>query len=224
MNPIIDDSDPQNIKFGNIDLKPSFTDQYELSFTMFGKGWSVSPRVGYGASHEIIERVKSVVNDNGDTETTYKNLANSNSLNFNAFANYQVDKTKTVNGGITVSQVSYNSSSNSSFNRKGTAFKVNAGSTYSFNKNTAMELNLNYIKNAAAQGSANGSVHTQFGLKTNFLKNKMSARITITDPFSERNITSITEGPNFYQESFSVQKTRNFMAGLSYRFTKVNGK
>ena len=87
-----------------------------------------------------------------------------------------------------------------------------------------MELNLNYIKNAAAQGSASGSVHAQFGLKRSFLKNRMSARLTIVDPFSERNVTSITQGPNFYQESFSVQKTRNFMVGLSYRFTKITGK
>ena len=222
LNPIIDDSDPQNIKFGNINLKPSYTDQYELSFTMFGQDWSVSPRISYAASHKIIERIKTVINTDGDTETTYQNLGNSGSLNFNTYANYQVDKTKSINGGITISKVHYNSSAATSFNRNGTAIKANAGTSYSFSRNTAMELNVNYIKNTAAQGSANGSVQTQFGFKRNFLKNKMSARVTIIDPFSQRNINSITEGPNFYQESFSIQRTRNFMAGLSYRFTKIS--
>ena len=223
LNPIVDDSDPQNLKFGNIKLKPSFTDQYELSFTMFGEGWSVSPRISYAESSKIIERIKTVVNSNGDTETTYENLASSKSLNFNTYANYRLDKTKSVNGGMTVSQIEYHSSTTSNSRKNGVAIRANLGMSYSFNKSTAMELNLNYIKSAAAQGSVNGSVQTQFGLKRNFLKNKMSARITIIDPFNERNINSVTEGLNFYQESFSVQRTRNFMAGLSYRFTRISG-
>ena len=221
LNPIIDDSDPQNIRFGNINLKPSFTDQYELSFTVFGTGWSVSPRVSYAQSFKIIERIKTLKDGNGDTETTWQNLGSSNSLNFSTYANYQVDKTKSINGGITLSQVDYHSSMNSNFRQDGLAIRANTGMSYSFNKSTAMELNLNYIRNAAAQGSVNGSIQTQFAMKRNFLNNKMSLRITVVDPFSQRNINSVTEGPNFYQESFSVQRTRNFMAGLSYRFTKI---
>ena len=50
----------------------------------------------------------------------------------------------------------------------------------------------------------------------------MSARITMIDAFRQQSINSITEGPNFYQESYSMQKTRNFMAGLSYRFTQIS--
>ncbi|NEU06879.1 TonB-dependent receptor [Flavihumibacter sp. R14] len=220
LNPIVDDSDPQNVRFGNINLKPSFTNQYELSFTVFGKGWSVSPRVSYALSNKIIERIKTVVNGNGDTETTYQNLADSKTFSINTFANYQVDKTKTINGGITVSHVDYHST-NSTFNRQGISIRSNAGTSYSINKNTAMEINLNYLKNAVAQGSLSGSVQTQFGLKKNFLKNKMSARITFVDPFSQRNSSSITEGLNFYQESFSVQRTRNFMMAMTYRFSRI---
>jgi len=221
LNPIVDDSDPQNIKFGNIGLKPSFTDQYELSFTMFGDGWSVSPRMSYAESYKIIERIKTVINGSGDTETTFKNLGSSHSLNFNTYASYQVDKAKSFNGGITVSKTKYHSTTNSNARRNGIGIRANIGTNYSFNKSTAMELNLNYLRNAAAQGSTNGSVQTQFGLKRSFLKNAMSAHISIIDPFGQRNINSINEGANFYQESFSVQRTRNFMAGLSYRFTKI---
>jgi hypothetical protein len=52
-------------------------------------------------------------------------------------------------------------------------------------------------------------------------KNKIGLRVTAVDPFTQRNNTSLTQGPNFYQESFSVQKTRNFLLSISYRFTKI---
>jgi hypothetical protein len=49
----------------------------------------------------------------------------------------------------------------------------------------------------------------------------MGFRFTAVDPFTQRNTTTILEGPNFYQESYSVRKTRNFLVSLSYRFTKL---
>lgn len=223
LNPLIDDSDPQNLRFGNPNLVPSFTDQVELNFSVFGKDWSVSPRFSYAKSNKIIERIRTVSSD-GNTVTTYQNLANSTSLNFNVFGNYRIDKRKTFNAGFTLSQVDYNSTANASFNRKGINIRSNAGISYTFKNNAAFEANLNYFRNTAAQGVSSGSVETQFGLRKNFYKNKIGLRFTAIDPFTQRNLTTITQGQNFYQESFSVQRTRNFMLALSYRFTKIDTK
>lgn len=223
LNPLIDNSDSLNIRFGNINLRPSFTDQYEANITFFGKGWSVSPRISYAISSRIIERIKTPIAGTNGTETTYLNLGNSSSLNFNTFANYQLDKTKNMNAGFTLSRISYESAANSRLNRTGLAIRANAGMSYSFNKTTAMEANLNYNRNVSAQGIVNGYLESQFGFKRNFMKNKMSARVTMVDPFSERNFSTITQGETFFQESFSLQRTRNFMMALSYRFTKING-
>jgi outer membrane receptor protein involved in Fe transport len=220
LNPIIDDSDPQNLKYGNPDLIPSYTDQYELNFNVFSKDWSVSPRVSYSSSNKIIERVKTVSSD-GSSITTYQNLANSSALNFNVFGNYRPSKNKTFNAGFTLSKINYTSSVNKKYNRNGINIRSNVGINYSFKKNLTFEANLNYIKNTAAQGVSRGSIETQFGFKQNFFKNKMGFRFTAVDPFTQRNTTTILEGPNFYQESYSVRKTRNFLVSLSYRFTKL---
>lgn len=220
LNPLIDDSDPQNIRFGNPNLKPAFTDQYEASFTFLGKGWSVSPRLSYAVSKGVIERIRTSIKT-GITETTFQNFGNSESLNLNIFSNYQPAKNKNFNSGFTLSQVSYTSAANPNLNRTGLAIRANAGLTYSFKKQDAIEANLNYLKNTVAQGMEKGSVETQFGYKKNFLKNKMSAKIAVIDPFAQKSSTAITQGPSFYQERFSWQKTRNFMASLSYRFTQI---
>jgi outer membrane receptor protein involved in Fe transport len=221
LNPIIDNSDPDNLRFGNPDLVPSFTNQFEANFSVFSENWSFSPRISYAKANKIIERFKTA-NPDGTSVTTYNNVGNSSSLNFNVFGNYRPSKNQTFNAGFTLSQISYTSVVNSALSRNGIGIRSNIGINYSFKKATAVEANLNYNKNVAAQGTSQGSIETQFGIRQNMFKNKIGARLTAVDPFTQRNNTSITEGPNFYQESFSVQRTRNFLLSLSYRFTKIN--
>lgn len=222
LNPIIDDSDPQNLRYGNPYLNPSITNQYEMRFSVFSTDWSVSPRISYAESNKIIERVKTVVAD-GSSVTTYQNLANSSSLSFDVFANYRASKNQNFNAGFTISKIEYNSVANVAYNRNGYNVKTNVGGNYAFGKSTFTELNIYYIKSTAAQGVSSGTVQTQFGVKRNLFKNKFSVRLTAVDPFTERNLTSVTEGPNFYQESFNMRKTRNFLISASYRFTKIEG-
>jgi outer membrane receptor protein involved in Fe transport len=223
LNPIVDDSDPQNLRFGNPDLIPSITNQYELRFSVFDNDWSVSPRLSYSESNKIIERVKTV-KDDGSSTTTYQNLANSSSLSFSVFGNYRASKNQNFNASFTVSKIGYSSAANVAYNRNGYNVKTSVGGNYAFGKKTFAELNIYYLKNTAAQGVSSGTVQTQFGFKRNLLKNKFSIRLTAVDPFTERNITSVTEGPNFYQESFITKKTRNFLFALSYRFTKIENR
>nr|WP_294896463.1 outer membrane beta-barrel family protein [uncultured Pedobacter sp.] len=221
LNPIIDNSDPQNLRFGNPDLIPSITNQYELSFSVFDKEWSVSPRLSYAESNKIIERVKTVLED-GSSNTTYQNLANSSSLSFSVFGNYRASKKQNLNASFTLSKIGYHSVANVAYNRNGYNIKTSVGGNYAFGKKSFAELNIYYVKNTAAQGVSSGTVQTQFGFKRNLFKNKFSLRVTAVDPFTERNITSITEGPNFYQESFITKRTRDFLIAVSYRFTKIN--
>ncbi len=220
LNPIIDDSDPQNLRYGNPDLIPSITNQFELNFSVFDKNWSISPRLSYSDSKKIIERVKTVQEDGG-TVTTYENLANSSSLNFNIFGNFKASKSQNFTGGFTLSKIKYNSTMNAAYNRNGYNIKVNLGGNYSVGKKTSTELNVTYLRNTAAQGVSSGTIQTQFGVRRNFIKNKMGVRFSAVDPFSQNNVTSITEGANFYQEAFVTRRTRNFLLALTYRLTKI---
>lgn len=223
LNPIIDDSDPQNLRYGNPNLIPSITNQFELNFSVFDKNWSVSPRLSYSESNKIIERIKTIDTE-GNSVTTYQNLANSSSLSLNIFGNYQASKKQNFNAGFSLSKIQYHSDFNAAYNRNGINVKTNVGCNYSFGKKTFVEGNLIYFKNTAAQGVSDGTIQTQFGIKRNMFKNKLGLRVTATDPFKQNNTTSITEGPNFYQESYITRKTRNFLLALTYRFTKIESK
>ncbi|MNR02015.1 hypothetical protein D3C85_1178530 [compost metagenome] len=80
---------------------------------------------------------------------------------------------------------------------------------------------MNYANNLVAQGRNRSSANTTFGIRQNFFKNRVSARISASDPFRGRHSYSYNEGENFFAESFSQNNTNNFNFNINYRFTRI---
>lgn len=223
LNPLIDDSDPANIRFGNPGLKPSFTHQYSLNFSTYGNNWSVSPRLSYSSASGIIERMRTV-DTQGNSQTTYENLASSQSFNFSIYSNYRVSRRTNFNLSSSLGRVIYESEGSSRVNRSGVSFRSNAGLSLMLPQKISVEGYLNYYNNSSAQGRYKGYLQSNFGARKSFLNNKLYVRLMASDPFSNRNQQVITEGENFKAESMRKIYTRNFSLTLSYRFTKVNSR
>ncbi|MNE87463.1 hypothetical protein D3C80_1846670 [compost metagenome] len=86
---------------------------------------------------------------------------------------------------------------------------------------TAFETNVNYANNVNAQGRTKGSITTSMAARKTFLKNRLSTRITISDPFGSRNNILYSEGMNFKLNSFTTRNTSNVTMSVNYRFTKI---
>ncbi|MNT79836.1 hypothetical protein D3C72_2192190 [compost metagenome] len=86
---------------------------------------------------------------------------------------------------------------------------------------TAFEANVNYANNVNAQGRTKGSVTSSMAARKTFLKNRLSTRITISDPFGRRNDMLYSEGVNFNLQSFTTRNTSNVTMSVNYRFTKI---
>ncbi|RXF71256.1 outer membrane beta-barrel protein [Arcticibacter tournemirensis] len=221
LNPLIDNRDSTNISYGNPALKPSVTQQAELSFSTFGRTWSVAPRVSFSKTDDIIERIRIPVDDSGNIETTYRNLATSNALTFSLFGNYRPGKKVSTNAGFTISHITYHSDGNIGARKGGLSYRCNFGLALKLPEKIAFEGNLNYHNNASAQGRSKGSLSSSFGARKLFLQNKLVFRIISADLFSQKSNREFIEGLNYTQERYSSQATRNFSVALSYRFTKT---
>ncbi|MNY47028.1 hypothetical protein D3C86_1822620 [compost metagenome] len=86
---------------------------------------------------------------------------------------------------------------------------------------TACEANVNYANNVNAQGRTKGSVTSSMAARKVFFKNRLNARISVSDPFGKRNNTLFSEGTNFRLQSYSTSNTSNVTLSLNYRFTKI---
>ncbi|MGF1924191.1 MAG: outer membrane beta-barrel protein, partial [Bacteroidia bacterium] len=83
------------------------------------------------------------------------------------------------------------------------------------------ESNVNYANTPNAQGRSKGSINSSFGARKILFKNKLTARVSTTDPFGRRNNTTFNQGDNFISQSFGTNNSSNLMLSLSYRFSKI---
>ncbi|PST84846.1 TonB-dependent receptor [Pedobacter yulinensis] len=220
LNPQIDNSDSLNITYGNPLLVPAYTHQTDVSFGMFGQKWSFTPRIAYSTARGVIERYRQV-RSNGISESTYQNIGMNNNFSLILVGNYRPTKTISTNGHFSLINSDYVSALNQSLNRNGLSLRGSLGFSMQLPFKTAFEGNLNYANNVNAQGRARGSVTSSFAARKVFMKNRLHARIWVSDPFGQRSNEFFNEGLNFRSQSFSESNTNNITFSLGYRFTRV---
>ncbi len=223
LNPQINDNDPLNISYGNPELIPAYTHQMDISFGVFGEKWSFTPRLSYSTSGGVIERYRSVevVNGVATSETTFFNVGSNDIFGLILIGNYKPSKKLSTNANLTLTQSNYTSSLNSALNRKGLSVRSALGLSIQLPLRTAFESNVHYVNNVNAQGRTKGSITSSMAARKSFLKNRLSTRITISDPFGSRNNNLYSEGLNFRLQSFSTRNTSNVTMSVNYRFTKI---
>jgi hypothetical protein len=223
LNPQINDNDPLNIWFGNPELIPAYTHQMDISFGVFGETWSFTPRLSYSTSSGVIERYRSVevVNGVATSETTYFNVGSNDIFGLILIGNYKPSKKLSTNANFTLTQSNYKSALNSALNRTGISFRSAMGLSLQLPFRTAFETNVNYVNNVNAQGRTKGSITSSMAARKTFLKNRLSTRIIVSDPFGSRNNRLFSEGVNFKLQSFSTHNTSNVTMSVNYRFTKI---
>lgn len=220
LNPQVNNADTLNISYGNPNLSPSYTHQFDISFGAFGNQWSFTPRISYSSASGVIERYR-FVNPNGISESTFSNVGTNYSLALMLIGNYRPTKKISANGNFSVIQSNYTSSINSTLNRGGISIRSRAGFSMQLPYKTAFEANLNYNNNVSAIGRNRASINTSFGARKTFFKNTLTARISANDPFRGRRNATYNEGLNFISNTYGVANTNNFVFNLNYRFTKV---
>lgn len=223
LNPQINDNDTLNISYGNPGLVPAYTHQMDISFGAFGEKWSFTPRLSYSTSSGVIERYRAVTVTDGvaKSETSYYNVGANDIFGLILIGNYRPNKKLSTNANLTLTQSNYRSSLNSALNRKGLSIRSALGLSMQLPLKTAFEANVNYANNVNAQGRAKGSVTSSMAARKVFFKNRLNARISVSDPFGKRNNSLFSEGVNFRLQSYSTSNTSNVTLSLSYRFTKI---
>lgn len=220
LNPQINNADTLNISYGNPHLNPSFTHQADLTFGVFGRNWSFTPRLSYSTAKGVIERYR-FVKSNGVSESTFDNVGSNDNLSLMLIGNYRPTKTISVNGNFGIFRNKYRSDINTSLNREGISIRSRVGFSAQLPYKTAFEASLNYNNDVNAQGRNTGSINTSFGLRKSFLKNNLIARISANDPFRARHTSTYNEGLNFYAQSYGISNTNNVTFALTWRFTRI---
>jgi outer membrane receptor protein involved in Fe transport len=225
MNPYIDFSDSLNIRQGNPNLNPEYTNSVELGMMKYWDKASVTVTAFFRNTTGMVEDITRIEPD-GVTYSMPENINNSKSTGIESVTSYNPAKWLRLMANLSIYQ--YVVSDLPEYNIEGTSnvtwsARLNASLAYS--KNGALQLIGNYMApNTSLQSQNKANYSVDATLRHDFLKNKLTATLRLTDVFDTRRFNSTVTGANFVSVNKRYMESRVLYAGLQFRINNYNKK
>ena len=225
LEPFITVQDAYNLSRGNPDLLPEYIDSYEMGYQKRFKKDFISLDAYYHVTHNKIERVDSVYQDNILLHT-YENVGQDYSLGAEMMVS--VDLFKWWHADITGSVYNYrvkgtlyeDDFDNSSVNWRG---RINT--TFYIAEFTKFQLTGSYSSpSVTAQGKRYGYYMINAALKQDFFQRKLSLTLQGRDLFGTAKYESLKEGPDFSNYFYASLKSPMVTLTVSFKINNYKVK
>ncbi len=220
LNPTIDFGDPYNVRFGNENLEASTSHNFDFVLGRTKTVYFINLGLGYNIVQDIFSQVRTLLPDN-KTQITWENISGRKEYELSTWGGLTVNKK--IRSNISAS---YTFNKYSSFDktvnryRDGGSFTSNLNTTYTPKDVFNITGSFTFNRFANPQGYARWSWSMNLGVQEKFLNKKLTVTANIIDPFVQET-RNYTYGTNFYLQSFSTAKTRNFRLSVAYNFNKT---
>jgi len=219
LNPFVNRYNARYISIGNPELKPEYTDSYELSFMVFTPVVSITPMLFYRQNHDVISNYSYIV-DSNVTVTTYKNAAGSKAYGMDFLLSSRALEWLNINGTLSMYNTKFDEDLVTDFQQEeGFSWKANIRSTFTFTDLFTLELYYTYTgKKINAQGFDVPSQSFDIGISKTFMDNALSVNLRSSDLFNSVKWGQETSGIDYRSIANSDWSDRSFSLNLSYRF------
>jgi outer membrane cobalamin receptor len=220
LEPFITWQDAYTVRQGNPDLQPEYIDSYEVSYLKrFGDQMMVSLEGYYRLTHNKVERVRSVYQDN-IMLMSIENVGKDYSLgmeflfSYSPFEWWDLD----IMGDLfnyKVEGVLYGED----FSNTSNNWSSRLNSTFKIKDKTQIQLNSMYNgPSVTAQGRTEDYYMVNAAVRQNFMDNKLSLVLQARDIFATAKREFTSEGPDFYTYSEFVRRAPMVTLSVSYKF------
>lgn len=221
LEPFLTWMNSKNVRKGNPDLKPEYIDSYELGYQMdFGRN-SLSAEAYYRVTHNKMERIRSVYDfENQVMLHTVANVGKDYSLGTELSFNTMVLRMWNLNLMANLYDYRVKGSLGSQdFSQERFTWNLRLTNNLRLTPATRLQVTTMYNSpSASPQGTREGFVSTDLGLRQDFLGGKFSASIQVRDVFSSGKFEDTSEGPGFYDHRTHERKAPMVSMMLSYNF------
>ncbi|HUQ66199.1 MAG TPA: outer membrane beta-barrel family protein [Flavitalea sp.] len=244
LNPFIDINDPLNIRQGNPQLRPEYTNSFELNYNHRYTDGNFMGVIYFRNNDDDItmfsdtistaqyEKLNNAAVDPNAILNTFINAQYTNrvgaeftvnqtfgKLEIVPNINMQYRKVKAIVGDLNLGNQGFNWQSKLMVNYK-------FGSTKNIFKNASVQLSSEYqSRQVIPQGRNKEQYQTDFAVRKEFLKNRVAAvTFAVNDVFNTGRWGQIYDTENFYQDAYRRWNVRNFRVNFSYRFGKSDFK
>lgn len=225
LNPNIQASNPLFETVGNPDLRPEFTNSYELGYNTYIKKTSLSLSAFMRNTTGSIQATRTPIGQ--VIRTTYENIGNEDTYGFNVSANVNISNKFTLNGGTdvyyavlnnNVSDVLYNASN------EGWVYNIRGMGSYNMAKGWGLQLFGFYRgRQVQLQGYQGGFGIYSLNLKKDFNEKKGSIGFGAENFFTTSiKMRNEVISPLINQSSTNVMRNMNFKINFSYRIGKMS--
>ena len=217
LNPFIRFIDRYTYSLGNPNLKPSTSNNIELSHS-----WKnmVTTTLNYTITNDIIQEV--IQQKGNEAYNTPENVSSMESTGLSVNANLPITKWWTSNTNLNLSYDKYKGIiNNDDVKLEATGYVINTTHQFKISKAFAAELNANY-----RSGRLEGVMRVQpmfimgAGISQKVLQNKGTIRLSARDMFHTQKMKGSSRYSNVDFEISQVAETQVFTLGFTYNFSK----
>lgn len=246
LNPYIDINDPVNLRMGNPNLRPEFTNSFEFNYNKkYEKGSFLGVLFYRNTQGDITQfsdtitaeqyqQLNNAAIDPNAILNTFINAESANSLGaeltlqHNFTKNFDVVPTIQMQYQMVNAKVNELDLSNEGFTYEAkliTNYKILTKRSKLFN-NLAFQLIGEYESwEIIPQGKRKPQYSLDAAIRKDFLKNnKASFTFNVNDVFNTNRFGTIYDTESFYQDSYRRRNVRSFRITLTYRFGKADFK
>ena len=222
INPYVNSNDRRNISYGNPELSPEESHQFDLGYTIFNKGTVVAASLYYRRTDETIQSILSV-DEQGVSVTSFSNVGFENAYGVNIFSSATIKNFWTLRTNLDLNSFKAKSEQ-LGLENTGVQYRVFVNSSFSFKKGLKADLFAFFNSpRRTIQGKNPSFWMYNFGLKKDILDERGSIGLVMIDPFtSHKSFISELEGDNFYQKTDFSLPFRSFGINFSYTLGKLD--
>ncbi len=221
LNPNIDYSDNNNIRFGNPYLSPSTADNFDFNCSWMKGKYYINTSLGYNKVNNVFYQIRTLL-DGGKTQATWQNIANRQEYEASAWGGYTFTKRFRINTSVGYTYNSYSDIEKRLFKyRDGSSYYTSFNFSYMPTNLITVDGNAKYSNFADPQGRSQSNLNLNFGVQKKFFEKRLIVGISIIDPISMQQYTTYTYGTNFTTKNYSSANTRNYRITISYQLNKM---
>ena len=218
LNPVIDFSDPYNLRFGNPDLIASSADHFNLVVSRTRKSYFLNLSAGYHEVKGVFSQVRTLV-DLGKTEITWENISGRHEYELSTWNGLTLVKKLKLNASASWTYMQYSPYDKEVRKfRNGFSLTTTLGQNWVPNEFWSLTTNFNLNRFASPQGVARWNSSLTVGVQRKFFAKQLLVTVNAVDPIMNQQRRNVTFGPNFSVTSFNMTYTRNYRLTLAYVF------
>ena len=221
LNPFFSFSDARNIRTGNPNLDPEYTDAYELGHLKYWDNMSLSSSIYYRYTQGITERIRTLQED-GSTLTRPENLATEDAYGLDVTFSASPTDWWDLDGNVNFYRSIINGNNiDTSFTADALTWNGRITSKMDLWKFIDAQARLNYrAPRNTTQGSNKAYFFVDLAFSKDILDSKGTLTLSVRDLFNSRRWRYIFEDEDFYSRGDFQWRARQVVLTFNYRLNQ----